>query len=292
MYLDVSDFKESDNHKLLHLVWRKFPSNRCPTDGQKTTISDSTPTDEGSRPGVLKISKNSLSSDKDCLSATDMRGLFDANESASNFDSGSTSDGSLHSTDLAALERTSFTFPAKGQSSKPKTLEITKSKINLSNRFGCLKDFIPTNNDTSEVSGLKSSPPSPRIFFGGKRSRGTDSRQITTKTTSGSESSLVSPTYCGEISHSMKEVIPGCSNDTVDNRKRHVGSVDILDPSKSYGSLFHSVGPDHRRRILFNKTDLHREIGLKVGDRVTYIFQPNNEYDQAKARDVRLIDNG
>ncbi len=23
--LDVSDFKESDNHKLLHLVWRRFP---------------------------------------------------------------------------------------------------------------------------------------------------------------------------------------------------------------------------------------------------------------------------
>ncbi len=61
-------------------------------------------TDEGSRLGVLKISKNSFTSDKDCLSATDMRGLFDANESASISDSGSTSDDSLHSTDLAALE--------------------------------------------------------------------------------------------------------------------------------------------------------------------------------------------
>ncbi len=38
LYLDVPDFKESDNHKLLHLVWRKFTRNRCPTDGQKTII--------------------------------------------------------------------------------------------------------------------------------------------------------------------------------------------------------------------------------------------------------------
>ncbi len=195
LYLDVSDFKESDNYKLLHLVWRKFPRNRCPTDGQKTTISDSTQTDEGSRPGLLKFSKNSFTSDNDCLLTTDMKGLFDANESASISDTGSTSDGSLPSMDLAALEGASFKSLAKGQSSKPRTLEITKSQTNLSNRFECLKDVISTNDDTSEESGQKSPLPSPQIVSGRNRSRGTDSRQIATKSTLGLESSSVSPKF-------------------------------------------------------------------------------------------------
>ncbi len=45
-FLDSFDFKESHHHQLLHLVWRRFPRNGCPTGGQKTTISDSTQTDE------------------------------------------------------------------------------------------------------------------------------------------------------------------------------------------------------------------------------------------------------
>ncbi len=48
LFLDVSDFKESDNHKLLHLVWRKFPRNRHATEGQRTIKSLSTQTVEGS----------------------------------------------------------------------------------------------------------------------------------------------------------------------------------------------------------------------------------------------------
>ncbi len=138
--LDSFDFKESHHHQLLHLVWRRFPRNGCPTGGQKTTISDSTQTDEGLRPGVLKISKNTFTSDKDCFSASNMEGLSDENDSAPSSHSGSTSDGSLHSMDLAALEGVFFKSPAKGQSSKLKT-EITKSQINLSNRFECLKDY-------------------------------------------------------------------------------------------------------------------------------------------------------
>ncbi len=35
--LDVSDYKESDEHKLLHLVWRKYPRKRSPAYGQKLT---------------------------------------------------------------------------------------------------------------------------------------------------------------------------------------------------------------------------------------------------------------
>ncbi len=38
--LDVSDYKESDEHKLLHLVWRKFPRKRSTAYGQKTDTSD------------------------------------------------------------------------------------------------------------------------------------------------------------------------------------------------------------------------------------------------------------
>ncbi len=49
LVLDISDFKECDNHKLLHLAWRKFPRNKCLTEGlkMKMTISDSTQTDDG-----------------------------------------------------------------------------------------------------------------------------------------------------------------------------------------------------------------------------------------------------
>ncbi len=38
--LDVSDYKESDEHKLLHLVWRKFPRKRS-AYGQKMNTSNS-----------------------------------------------------------------------------------------------------------------------------------------------------------------------------------------------------------------------------------------------------------
>ncbi len=57
LFLDVSDFKESDDHTLLRLVWRKFPRNRLSTEGQKMTISHSTQTNESSRQGLHKIPK-------------------------------------------------------------------------------------------------------------------------------------------------------------------------------------------------------------------------------------------
>ncbi len=110
LLLDTWDYKESDNHQLLHLVWRKFPRNRRPPmDGQKTIISHSTQTDGVSGPGLNKISKNPIISDMVCFSASDMRGLFDANESPAiseslgqTSDAGWTSDCSLSSTDLVA----------------------------------------------------------------------------------------------------------------------------------------------------------------------------------------------
>ncbi len=44
--LDVTDFKESNNHQLIHLVWRKFPRNRHSIEGQTTTATLSTQTDK------------------------------------------------------------------------------------------------------------------------------------------------------------------------------------------------------------------------------------------------------
>ncbi len=99
--LDISDFKESHEHKLLHLVWRKFPRNKSSSEGLKTTISDSTQTNEDIRPGLQKISRNSITSNTDCLLGTDMRRLFEVDESASSSNSGSISDHSF-SVDIMA----------------------------------------------------------------------------------------------------------------------------------------------------------------------------------------------
>ncbi len=44
--LDVSDYKESDEHKLLHLVWRKYPRKRSLAYGQKPITSNSNQTTE------------------------------------------------------------------------------------------------------------------------------------------------------------------------------------------------------------------------------------------------------
>ncbi len=175
--LDISDFKESQEHKLLHLVWRKFPRNyRPPTDGQRTIISHSTQTEGVSGPGLNKISKITNISDADCFSATDMRGLFDANESPAiseslgqTSDAGWTSDCSLSSTDLVAQEAASFKHLAKGRSSKPNKSE-SKSQTELN--FKCLED-TPENDDTLGESGRKS----PLIGFGGNRIMGKKSRR-------------------------------------------------------------------------------------------------------------------
>ncbi len=59
MLLDTWDYKESDNHQMLHLVWRKFPRNRrVGMDGQKTNISHSTQTEEVLGLGLNKTLKN------------------------------------------------------------------------------------------------------------------------------------------------------------------------------------------------------------------------------------------
>ncbi len=73
-FLDIVDYKESDHHKLLHLVWRKFPRNQHSTEGQRTTATLSTQTEEASSAGLglapsadlTSISRNFLAPDADC----------------------------------------------------------------------------------------------------------------------------------------------------------------------------------------------------------------------------------
>ncbi len=148
--LDVADSKQSQEHQLIHLVWRRSPRNQknCATDGQKTTISDSTQTNELTTLDHSQFSEKPSTSNMNWIQTRDMRGTFDANNSA--------------------LITDSFKTPAKWQSSKPRTLETTKYQTEISNRFDCLKHDIPAQNAILFKRGRQSSPPH-RIFYGKKR---------------------------------------------------------------------------------------------------------------------------
>ncbi len=158
--LDVADEKSSMDHLLIHLVWRKFPRNRRPPmDGQKTKISHSTQTEEVLELGLKKTSKTSIISDTDCLSASDMMGLFDANESDFISDADWDSDCSLSSMDLVAQKGASSKFSAKGRdrnrskkgkSHRKKTSSKVKSPPELSyeTQLRQFKDSIKTSNNS------------------------------------------------------------------------------------------------------------------------------------------------
>ncbi len=80
LILDVYDFKESDNHKLLHLVWRRFPRSHHSSEGQRTIASLSTQTEVTSSSGLglapsvvlTGVSRDILAPDADCHSGTDL----------------------------------------------------------------------------------------------------------------------------------------------------------------------------------------------------------------------------
>ncbi len=205
--LDISDFKESDSHKLLHLVWRKYPRNRPPMDGQKSIISHSTQTEGVSGPGLNKIPKNSSISDTDSLSASDMRGLFDGKESASISDAGWTSDCSTSSSDLVAQETSrfggpSFKLPAKGRASKPKIFK-PKTWTKLTNRFKCIEENTPEHDDISRETGRKSpllgSPPKTEL-------KSKKSKIPKTPSTKSSDSPSMSLSYETQL-HQFKDSI-------------------------------------------------------------------------------------
>ncbi len=318
--LETADFKESHQHKLLHLVWRKFPRNKCSTEGLKTTISDSTQTeDDIIRPGLLKNSRDYVTSNTDCFSGTDMKGLFDMDESASSSDSGSFFDYSLSadmvaregaslgssfpSTDLVAQEKEPFQFPVKGRSSKPRTF-MTKTQTELSNRYICLKDVVQTDDDPWEEIGRKS----PKIGSVPKSNQ-IKPYQTTPALSSGLEPSVLkssSDSPSNEVTQFMKEVNPGCSKEAEGNR-REEGTVIKLDSRRnSPNFLCGSIAPDifspgrDPGSLWFKKDFLHsaNDYGIKQGDKVSYFYQQRGGTHSLMAsmyhvaKDIRVIDNG
>ncbi len=136
--LDVADSKQSQEHQLIHLVWRRIPRNRSAVQWPKTTCPGSTQTEADFNVDLYKISENSINSDTDCLTAAgkgppDQRKFSDEVNSAS-------------SSDLGSQEF----FSTSGQS-KNRRYHEKKDPIQLSNRFDCLenKECPETSNKIS-----------------------------------------------------------------------------------------------------------------------------------------------
>ncbi len=127
LILDVADSKQSQEHQLIHLVWRRFPRNRTVMEGPKTTCPISTQTEVDFNMGLYKISKNSITSVTNCSSTagkdlSDQREFIDTDNSASSSDSGSPE-----------------CYNSTGQSKKRRDPEKI-DQIQLSNRFDCLEN--------------------------------------------------------------------------------------------------------------------------------------------------------
>ncbi len=131
LILDVADSKQSQEHQLIHLVWRKFPRNRYAVEGPKTTSPSSTQTEVDLNMGPFKIPENSINSVTNCSLAAGKGPLV---HSASSSDSGSS-------------ER----YNSKGQSKKLRNPEKI-DQIQLSNRFDCLE-----NEGCPEISNKNTS---------------------------------------------------------------------------------------------------------------------------------------
>ncbi len=79
-------------------------------------------------------------------------------------------------------------------------------------------------------------------------------------------------------------------NNDIDDEKRDVGTVDGF--AFGFGTLVSDSCPDRSKTHLFLLTDLHKKIGLKEGDKVTYIFRPSNAVGPCDVTDVQWFDNG
>ncbi len=330
--LDVADGKSSMEHQLIHLVWRKFPRNQHsmedlhPTVSTQTeeasssslglaagadltglmpklTISDSTQTTEDIRPGPKHISRNYVASVSDCLSQSDLREFFDANESSSNSDADLTSDFSVSSTDLTQNFGISFTKPARRRSGKPLSPE-KKFQPQLSNRFDCLKELKSPVNlyENSDLSDRKSI-----ICSRGNRSRSPPKLVNESKIPETSKTSIVksceTPSTSkinSEMTQSMKEDTPCCSMDAEGNR-REKGTVIFIMQDDPLDTLV-QIRPDISRSnsgnsgTLFLKFNIHsaKDFGIKEGDRVSYILLRGSLGDHKTylAKDIWVIDNG
>ncbi len=80
LFLDISDFKELDNHIPLHLVWRKFPRNQDSTEGQRMNVTLSMQMEEcssahlglASSADLTSFMRKFLGKDTECYSGMDL----------------------------------------------------------------------------------------------------------------------------------------------------------------------------------------------------------------------------
>ncbi|MCP3663656.1 MAG: hypothetical protein GY696_14405 [Gammaproteobacteria bacterium] len=132
--LDVSDYKESDEHKLLHLVWRKFPRKRSPANGQKTNTSNFIQTSEMtniSSPVLTAVDPNVRLLTTPANSTNPHVISWPAAEK-----------GPLHQSELDYSDD-SGSFKGsrpKGQCRKIRYPESRATPLKLSNRFDCLEN--------------------------------------------------------------------------------------------------------------------------------------------------------
>ncbi len=280
MILDVSDSKDSQEHKLIHLVWRKFPRNR-PIDEQKTIISHSTLTEEVFGPGLNKFPKKSFISHAD----------------ASTSDAGWTSDCSSLSSDLVAQVTSgsggpSFKIPTKGRARKPKIIE-PKTWTKLTNRFKCFEENTPECDDILRETSRKSPP----LFCSPKTEPMVMMSPSGISSVDGSPSTpsvppVAAAVFAPEISKSVSEHkfkpeflnAPTSLGPNPPVNDRRLGKVKWFDPYiLRYGFI---VTKTCSKDVFFHANDVHsgEELLLKEDDEVIFNF---NEYGK-RGTDVQL----
>ncbi len=285
----------------------------------KLTTSNSTQTTEDMRPGPKHISRNYVASVSDCVSQPDLEELFNENGSLSDSDDGVTSGCSMSSANLTLEFDNSFKKPAKRRTGKPLSPE-KKFQTHLSNRFDSLEEVnspgnLYENSDLSDrkpVSGSRgnrSRPPKlvneSKVLQISKTSilkscEIATTSKINNEITSDLETSSVSP-KCSEITQSVKEVIPCCSNDAEDNR-REEGTVTRFNSRRQFGTITPDTyisgrDPGSLSLYFYSRTYLHsaKDSGIKEGDRVNYVYEFSRYIDGSpcnEAKDIRVIDNG
>ncbi len=246
--LDIADAKSSIDHHLIHLVWRKFPRNRHTAEERRQTdVSTQIEKDSsaelgclGSSAGLTRPSKKI--SNQACYSSSDLGNLF-ASESAPTSDAGWTSDCTLSSTVSVAQEGTSFKFPAKGRTSKPKLLK-SKPPTKLVNRYKCLEEIKPEMGKTLGVTVRKS----PAIDKFRKRK---------------------------DVPRLTSEIPTTSFQEDVTSNLRRRGTVKWYDPTRmSYGFI-----TMHNKDVFFNIKNVRGGVDhvLQPGDEVSFLI---DEYDK------------
>ncbi len=269
--LDVADSKQSQEHQLIHLVWRRFPRNRTAVEGPKTTCPISTQTE--------------ISNISDMDSATDIRGLFGGNESVLiSDDAGSTSDCSTSFSD--------YKFPAKGRTSKPKNFE-QKSQTKLDNRFKYFEEIIPENGTLGETGRKLEEVNSPVISNVNSdlidRKSLTVSHRNQPSSPPKTEPKLKMPetpktslTKSREFSLTSEIPTTSTQEDNSSSLRRR-GIVKWFDPNwMRYGFI-----TMNNKDVFFHVDNVHigKDYSLKQGDEVSFIL---DEYDKGVI-DVQLF---